>query len=275
MSVRALSLVLLLAVTCVVLNCGGDGTVAAPRSGTIVWAVGDGGNGSAEAKRVAATIARDHPRRVLYLGDVYEHGTATDFRKRFATVYGSLVKRMAPTPGNHDWPQHATGYDPYWRKVKGRSLPHHYAFSLAGWRIISLNSETPDNAAQLAFLRRQLAGRRCVLAFMHRPRFNAGEHHDEERDVEAIWQALRGRATLLLSGHDHDFQRFQPVDGTTQLVIGAGGRERYAVNDADPRLAFSNDSFDGALRMQLRPGVARLRIVRADGRTLDRSTVHC
>jgi len=67
----------------------------------------------------------------------------SDFRKRFKTVYGPLVARMDPTPGNHDWPNHATGYDPYWSKVKGRALPHHYAFSLAGWRIVSLNSETP------------------------------------------------------------------------------------------------------------------------------------
>ena len=110
---------------------------------------------------------------------------------------------------------------------------------------------------------------------MHRPRFNAGMHHDEERDVEKLWQALRGRARLLLSGHDHNLQRFKRVDGTTQLVIGAGGRERYAVNGADPRLAYSNDRVDGALRMQLQPGVARLRIVRADGRVLDRSTVRC
>ena len=110
---------------------------------------------------------------------------------------------------------------------------------------------------------------------MHRPRFNAGMHHDQERDVEKLWQALRGRARLLLSGHDHNLQRFKRVDGTTQFVIGAGGRERYAVNGADPRLAYSNDRVDGALRMQLQPGIARLRIVRADGRVLDRSTVRC
>jgi hypothetical protein len=248
---------------------------AGSASASVVWAVGDGGNGSAEAKRLAGTIAADHPRRVLYLGDVYEHGTAADFRERFETVYGSLAGRMEPTPGNHDWPNHATGYDPYWRTVKGRSLPHHYAFSLAGWRIVSLNSETPDNRAQLRYLRRRVKSRRCTLVFMHRPRFTAGRHHDEEGRVEQIWRALRGRARLLLAGHDHNLQRFKRVDGTTQFVIGAGGRERYAVNAADPRLAYSNDQVDGALRMQLRPGVAHLRIVRADGRVLDRSTVRC
>ena len=93
--------------------------------------------------------------------------------------------------------------------------------------------------------------------------------------MDKLWRVLRGRARLLLSGHDHNLQRFKRVDGTTQFVIGAGGRERYAVNGADPRLAYSNDRVDGALRMQLQPGVARLRIVRADGRVLDRSTVHC
>jgi predicted phosphodiesterase len=241
----------------------------AAASASIVWAVGDGGNGSVEAQRVARTIAADHPARVLYLGDVYEHGTAADFRERFETVYGSLKSRMEPTPGNHDWPNHRTGYDPYWHK------PHRYSFTVAGWRIISINSETPDNRAQLRYLRRRLAGHRCSLVFMHRPRFTAGAHHDEEHEVDAIWRTLRGRARLLLSGHDHNLQRFQRIDGTTQFVIGAGGRERYRVNAADPGLAFSNDSDDGALRMQLRPGRASLRIVRADGRVLDRSSVRC
>jgi hypothetical protein len=268
------ALALLVAVTSVVLSCGNAGT-AAPRAGSIVWAVGDGGNGSDEARTLEHVIAGDNPRRVLYLGDVYERGTATDFRERFETVYGPLAARMDPTPGNHDWPNHATGYDPYWRKVKGRALAHHYAFSVAGWRIISLNSETPGDRAQLRFLRREVKGRRCVLAFMHRPRFNAGLHRSQERDVQPIWRALRGHARLLLSGHDHDLQRFKRIEGTTQLVVGAGGRERYPVNGADPRLAYSNDRVDGALRMQLQPGVAHLRIVRADGRVLDRSTVHC
>ena len=248
---------------------------AGPSPGTTVWAVGDGANGTREAKRVAARIARDHPERVLYLGDVYESGTAGDFRHRFASVYGALASRMEPTPGNHDWPNHATGYDPYWKRVKGKRVPHHYALDAGGWRIISLNSETPDDAAQLAYLRRQLRGRRCVLAFMHRPRFNAGAHRGEERDVEALWEVLRGRARLLLAGHDHDLQRFKAVDGTTQYVSGAGGKSHYAVDEGDPRLAFSDDEAYGALRIALTPGKAELRFVAVDGTVLDRNTVTC
>ncbi len=269
-----IALVLLLAVLA---GCGNDELQAASRSGSIVWAVGDGGNGSDEASRVADLIRADRPRRVLYLGDVYETGTAADFREHFASVYGSLVRRMDPTPGNHEWPHHAVGYDPYWRRVKDRRLPHHYAFRVGGWRIVSVNSQTPRNAQQLAFLRRELAGvkRGCAIVFMHRPRFNAGAHRDEERDVDPLWRALRGRAAILLSGHDHDLQRFRPVGGTTQYVIGAGGRERYDVDEHDPRLAFSRDSTDGALRLRLKPGIARLSIIAVNGDVIDRSTARC
>ena len=183
---------------------------------------------------------------------------------------------MDPTPGNHDWGNHSVGYDPYWRKVKGRPMPHHYAFSVGGWRIISVNSQTPRDREQLAFLRRELARVRgsCAIAFMHRPRFNAGMHRDEERDVDPLWQELRGKASILLSGHDHDLQRFKPVAGTVQYVIGAGGRSRYRVNAGDRRLAFSDDRTDGALRMRLNAGIARLqhrRRERRRARPLDRA----
>jgi hypothetical protein len=256
---------------------GGNDLKGASRAGTIVWAVGDGATGSDQARQVADLIAGDRPRRVLYLGDVYERGSAAEFRDHFATVYGSLARRMDPTPGNHDWGRHAVGYDPYWRKVKGRRVPHHYAFSVGGWRIISLNSETPRNRAQLAFLRRELARVKggCALAFLHRPRFDAGLHRNEERDVEPIWRVLRGKVAILLSGHDHNLQRFKPVAGTVQLIAGAGGRGRYHVNAGDRRLAFSDDGSYGALRMQLSAGLARLSMVAANGNILDHSTVRC
>ena len=274
---RALLLVAALAAT--LAGCGdADPAPSQPsRSGTIVWAVGDGANGSEEARGVARLIAADRPSRVLYLGDVYEHGTAGEFREHFTGVYGSLARRMDPTPGNHDWGNHPVGYDPYWRRVKGRAVPYHYAFNAGAWRFISLNSQTPDDPGQLDFLRRELrrATSTCVLAFMHRPRFTAGKHEDEQQAVEPLWRGLRGRAALLVSGHDHNLQRFRRIGGTVQFVIGAGGRSHYDVDEGDDRLAFSDDRADGALRMQLQPGRAELRIVRADGRVLDRSTVRC
>ena len=89
-----------------------------------------------------------------------------------------------------------------------------------------------------------------------------------------LWDALRGHATIVLSGHDHDLQRFRPSGGLTQFVSGAGGRGLYPLRD-DRRLAFGNDSTYGALRLQLRRGRARWAFVGAAGRTLDRGTLRC
>jgi Calcineurin-like phosphoesterase len=249
---------------------------AKPQAPATVWAVGDGANGSDESRRLARTIAAGRPERVLYLGDVYETGTADEFRTNFDGVYGGLVPIMVPTPGNHEWANRADGYDPYWESITGHPTPHWFAITVGGWRVLSLNSEEPTNPAQLRFIAAQLAAARgrCIIATLHRPRENAGSHGDYA-EVDPLWRRLRGRATLVLAGHDHNLQRMRPVRGTTQFVIGAGGRERYSIDEQDPRLRFGRDGIDGALRLRLRPGSADLAIISSAGRVLDRSSARC
>jgi hypothetical protein len=247
-----------------------------PGARATIYAVGDG-NAGAAGRALARRIAAAHPDRFLYLGDVYGHGTAKQFRTNYAPSFGRLARITAPTPGNHDWPNHDSGYDRYWRRAIGARVAHWYAFSAAGWRILSLNSEAPHDrgSPQYRWLRAQLRARgTCRIAYWHRPRFSAGTHHGDQQDVDAIWQALRGHAEIVIGGHEHDMQRFKPIDGMTQFVSGAGGKSHYDVR-ADGRLAFSDDTSDGALRLRLRPGAADFAFVDAAGRTLDRGTVSC
>ena len=243
----------------------------------VVWAVGDGADGGEDAKALARTIAKGKPDLFLYLGDVYQRGTAEEFRDNYETVYGALGRRAAPTPGNHEWGRHTDGYDPYWRRVTGKPVPAFYSLRLAGWQLLSLNSEAPhdSDSAQVRWLRRQLRGTgTCRLAFWHRPRFSAGEHGDYA-DMAPLWNALRGRATIVVAAHDHAMQRFKRRDGIVELVSGAGGRSHYDVDEDDPRLAFSNDTEWGALRLELRPGRASWAFVTTEGRTLDRGSLAC
>jgi len=243
-------------------------------SSVVIWAVGDGGVDNAASRAVVRLIERDRPARVIYLGDVYEAGTASEFAT-FGQIWRPLLKRTWPVPGNHDWPNHRRGYGPFWASVHDRAQPAAYTRRVVGWTLLAANSEDLG-AVQRRRLRRQAAGGgNCRIAFWHRPRFNAGEHRDEQRDVDGLWRAIRGRAAILLSGHDHDMQRFKPVDGTVQYVSGAGGKSHYAVDRSDRRLAFSDSSADGALRISLRKGRADLRFVSTDGDVLDRSTVTC
>jgi len=243
-----------------------------------IWAVGDG-DASDAGRTVADRIASAPFARLLYLGDVYEGGTAQDFARNYAPTYGRFASRIAPTPGNHDWPEHKAGYDRYWRRaLRSRRAAAWYAFSAGGWRILSLNSETDHSARspQGRWLRSQLRRRgTCRIAFWHRPRFSAGQHGDQE-DVSPLWDALRGHAAIVLNGHDHDMQRMSPVAGITEFVSGAGGRSHYGVDRGYGRqLGFFDDTSDGALRLVLRPGFAAYAFVAADGRVLDSGTIGC
>lgn len=250
---------------------------AAPNAPATVWAIGDGAKDNDAARALARMVTSRRPDRLLYLGDVYELGSAADFRTNFTGVYGSLTPITAPTPGNHDWPEHRTGYDPFWRGITGAPTPPWYALRIGGWNLLSLNSEAAHGpgSAQLRWLvdRLRTTAGTCTLAFWHRPRFSAGRHGDQP-DMAPVWNALRGHATLVLSGHDHDLQRFAPSGGLTQYVIGAGGKSHYGLA-GDPRLRFGDARADGALRLHLRPGSARLDVVATGGRILDRSAARC
>jgi 3',5'-cyclic AMP phosphodiesterase CpdA len=248
------------------------------RRTAIVWAVGDGPDGGSHAAQVARLIRRARADRVLYLGDVYVNGTAHEFARNYEPIYGKLAKRTAPTPGNHDWPNHTAGYDPYWKRAHGRRVQHYYSFEAGGWQLISLNSEMEHESGspQLAWLRSKVKGQRtCRLAFWHRPRYSAGDRHGDQDDVQPFWDALKGRATIVVNGHEHDMQRFRPRDGITQFVSGAGGHGLYSVDRSRQGLAYANDNQFGALRLELSPGLARYRFVSVVGRVLDSGNVRC
>jgi hypothetical protein len=244
----------------------------------VVWAVGDGADGSPVARRLARRMERDRPDAFLYLGDVYPSGTAGDFERNFDSVYGRLAGITWPTPGNHEWWAREQGYYPYWRREHRAAARPWHRFGLAGWELVSLNSEAPHGAGsrQLRWLERVLdsGDGTCRLAFWHRPRFSAGTVHGDAPDVAPFWRALRGRARLVLNGHDHALMRYRRRAGLTEYVAGAGGRIRYGLRP-DSRLAFGRSDRTGALRIALRPDEATLEFRAADGELLDRSRATC
>jgi Calcineurin-like phosphoesterase len=245
---------------------------------SVVWAVGDAADGGSTSRAVAEMVSSRRVDRLLYLGDVYETGTAAEFESNYRPLYGRFDSITAPTVGNHEWPNIATGYVPYWTAARGGPPPLRYTFAVSGWQLISLNSNLPTDPNQEAWLRDEI-GRtplygNCRIAFMHHPRYSAGLHGDLTA-LQGVFGELRGHATIALAGHDHDMQRLRPIDGITPYVDGSGGRELYPVNRDDPRLAFFDETDHGALRIGLAPGHATLTFVDQSGAPLDRSTVSC
>lgn len=241
-----------------------------PKRDAVVWAVGDGPDGSQAARAVGRMVAAAGPDRILYLGDVYG-----DYADYMTQTFGSAVDRVSPTPGNHEWPRSAAEYLKFWAAHDGPSSEY-YSFTIAGWKVVSLNSEIPHGrgSAQLAWLRKELRPPgTCRIAFFHRPRYSAGRHGDQP-DMDPVWRVLAGRATLVLAGHDHDIQRMQPRQGITELVVGSGGHSHYALHGY-PRLAFGDDRHYGALRLHLRHGRAGYRFLAVDGTVLNSGHLTC
>jgi hypothetical protein len=153
-----------------------------------------------------------------------------------------------------------------------------YRLDVAGWEIISLNSQASHSprSSQVRWLRRVMRRRTgtCRLAFWHRPRFGSGTVHGDAPDVGPLWRAVRGHARLVVNGHEHNMQRHRRRDGMTELVAGAGGAVFHGLR-RDRRLAFGRANRRGALRLVLRPGRARIEFRDARRRLLDSSTVRC
>jgi hypothetical protein len=137
----------------------------------------------------------------------------------------------------------AAPYFDYFGASAGPSGAGYYSYDLGAWHIISLNSETDiaSGGGQHQWLRADLAatGARCVAAYWHRPRFSSGPHGDNV-DMQALWQTLyENDVELLISGHDHLYERFAPQDavgradpirGVRQFVVGTGGAPTYPVS---------------------------------------------
>ena len=79
-----------------------------------------------------------------------------------------------------------------------------------------------------------------------------------------MWQALyEAGADLILSGHDHNYQRYAPQDsqgradperGIRQFVVGTGGGDLYELEEVRPNLEVANDDTYGVLKLVLRAG---------------------
>jgi hypothetical protein len=255
----------------------------------VLAAVGDGAGGSPQSEAVVNLISSWNPNMFLYLGDVYNSGTATEFFNWYGPnrFFGRFRDITNPTPGNHEYsgssgPQ---GYLQYWGNP-----PRYYSVDTAGWHIVSLDSnpkfnETDPASQQMQWLVKDLEASTapCTLVFFHHPRFSVGTHGDDDSLV-ALWRILaQHNVTLVLQGHDHDYQRWQPLDkdgfvdpaGPVSLVVGTGGQSEYVAKHKDERLAVPLLVDTGAVRIELNPAGASLQFITTDGVVRDSAVTAC
>ena len=143
---------------------------------------------------------------------------------------------MLPVIGNHEYQTPgAAGYFGYFGAAAA-GPGGYYALDAGTWRVYVINSECSfvgcgSGSAQLAWLTADLAAnpRSCVLALWHEPRFSSGAHGDATA-MAPIWSALHtAGAELVLSGHDHDYERLLPMDPSGPTIpTTASSRSSWA-----------------------------------------------
>jgi fibronectin type 3 domain-containing protein len=257
-----------------------------------VVAVGDGGDDGTYSAQVAQLIGTQSPNLFLYLGDLYEKGSYTEFVNYYGlngqlfSAYRSITN---PIVGNHEYEGRvAEGYVRYWQ-----SPPDFYSLDAGGWHIIALNSNSQfgqygPGTPQYEWLLRDLQAHRdaCTIAFFHHPRFSIGPQGDTPA-LQPIWELLfQFGVELVLVGHDHNYQRWMPLDrdgqphpnGIVQLLIGTGGHGISAFDRSDSRVAAGFDqppSAYGVLTASLTSNRADLAFVDLAGQVRDSTTVAC
>lgn len=245
------------------------------KGSAVLLAAGDISSCSNPGDFATAHIIEQYPHAaVAGLGDTaYEDGSPEQFAQCYNPAWGPFKDRTHPAVGNHEYlTPDAEGYFSYFGAAAGDPTKGYYSYNLGSWHIVVINSNCSKvggcgpNSPQVKWLEGDLAENpaKCTLAYWHHPRFSSGEHGDNPY-MKTIWQDLYNAGVdIVLNGHDHDYERFAPMDGDgnadpnkgiREFVVGTGGKNYYPFSgkfDANSDV-HAADVF-GLLKLTLNPG---------------------
>jgi 3',5'-cyclic AMP phosphodiesterase CpdA len=195
-------------------------------------AVGDYGiGGSAElalGKRMQRYEANKPAEMLVLLGDNDYTESPAHFRSNWRASFGWARRdglRVAGVLGNHDY---HVGRGRYELGLLGMTGPY-YTRRLGEAQLFFLDSNSV-NDTQTAWLEQKLADSTALwkIAVFHHPPYTCGGHSGNA-DVVKSWVPLFEQygVQLVLTGHDHNYQRFAPQNGVTYVVHGGGAAGLY------------------------------------------------
>jgi len=272
---------------------GGVGSTTDAPADTAVVLVGAGdiAHCGSTGDEATALLLDAIPGTVFTAGDnSYPAGTATQFARCYGPSWGRHKARTRPSPGNHDYrTTAAAAYFEYFGAQAGPVGRGYYSYDLGDWHVISLNSNIRMRASspQERWLRADLAAttKRCVLAYWHHARFSSSSNHGSQKQTQPLWEALYDHgAEIVISGHDHVYERFAPqapdgrMDadrGIREFVVGTGGRGHYDFGTPLPNSEMRDNTSYGVLKLTLNRGSYTWTFVPAGGSFTDSGSGTC
>ena len=220
-----------------------------------------------EVGRLTHKLVRQGAKYFMPLGDIqYEKGSLAAFRQVYDEYFGDLKPITEPVPGNHEYyTEGASGYFQYFGKRAGTPQKPWSSFSpMEGWRVYLLDSncdyiggcgpDSPEGKWLATELKKSTET--CSIAAWHHPLHTSGEYNGDQPTMDLarpLWDAVHaGGVDIVLNGHDHIYDRFAPIGGVTEFVVGTGGKEMYTISHAAPKSRTQFDDRTGVLRLTLR-----------------------
>jgi 3',5'-cyclic AMP phosphodiesterase CpdA len=242
---------------------------AAPATaGSTIYAAGDIAEcgGRDPATSTAAATARMIPdgAPVLVLGDAaYPRADRAALEACYGPTWGRLKASTYAVPGNHDYVAgSARDFLAYFGERNGHRT--YFRAPLGDWWVIGLDSNLADRglARQQVWLARELAAiegdGRCIIALWHHALFSTGLHKGDGARMKPAWVALDAAgADLVLSGHEHFYESFEPLNadgsphdtGLREFVVGTGGAHLVDLSLSSRHRAFAREY--GLLELEL------------------------
>ena len=239
--------------------------------------LGDFGTGErrqyALAERMAA-VHRAFPfELVVLVGDnIYGSERPQDFKKKFEDPYRKLLDagvKFYGSLGNHD-AREQRFYKLF--NMEGR-LFYSFKAPRQDVRFLALES-TYMEPEQRAWLEKELSSTRedWKIVFQHHPLYSSGGRHGSDERLRSALEPVfvNNGVDVVLTGHDHLYERTKPQHDILHFVAGSGGKLRPG--DARTGLPFSAKVIDDTnvfLVIEIIDDRLVFNAIASDGRVVD------
>lgn len=245
------------------------------KPGSVRFAViGDMGTGDKAQYEVAAQMERFREKTMfdfaLMLGDnIYGGQSPADMNRKFEYPYAPLLDagvKFYASLGNHDNPNERF-YKPFNMGEK-----RYYSFKKGNAEFFALDSNYMD-PQQLEWLTNALHDSNAAwkICFFHHPLYSDGKFHGPDTDlrarIEPIFEANGVR--LVLSGHEHLYERIKPHGGIYYFVLGNSGELRLHNLKPSPDTAKGFDTDRDFMMMEIAGDQLYFQTVSRTGETID------
>ena len=252
--------------------------------------IGDYGNDNSTEHKVAQLVASWNPDLIITTGDNnYPEGSALTIDQTIGQYYhsyihpydgeygeGAVENNFFPSLGNHDWmTDQAQPYLDFFT-LPGNERYYQFSRGPVAFFVIDSDANEPDgvdrSSVQAKWIKQQMALSTATwnVVYFHHAAYSSGFHGSV---TWMRWPFQKWGADLVLSGHDHTYERLE-VDGLTYIVNGLGGGGIYDFSDPLPESLVRYNEDHGAMLITVDSQSLNIQFINIRGEVIDSVTLY-